>query len=126
MPKFLCSATYSSGSWARMIRISEDRAKAVNDLLESLGGSLDSTYWEVSARSVFALIDMPDSASATAVAAVMTHTGAFKSVEVHEVFSQQQFNDVLELAESVSSVYTPPGNPLLDGDSSVSRFGVRG
>src|SRR5215467_10564156 len=55
MPKYLCSAAYSSASWARMIRVSEDRAKAVEDLLGSLGGSLDSTYWEVSARSVVAV-----------------------------------------------------------------------
>ena len=125
MPKFLCNATYSSGSWARMIRISEDRVKAVNDLLSSLGGTLESTYWEVSARAVYALIDMPDSASATAVAAVMTHTGAFKSVEVHEVLTQHQFNEVLELADSVAGIYTPPGQALLDGDSSQKRFSIR-
>jgi len=125
MPKFLCNATYSSGSWARMIRISEDRVKAVNNLLASLGGTLDSTYWEVSARCVHAIIEMPDSASATAVAAVMTHTGAFKNVEVHEVLTQDQFNGVLELADSVAEVYTPPGQALLDGDGSASRFGVR-
>jgi len=126
MPKYLCSATYSSGSWARMIRISEDRVKAVKALLGSLGGSLDSTYWEVSARSVFALADLPDSSSATAVAAVMTHTGAFKNVEMHEVLSQEQFNEVLELADSVADMYTPPGQALHDGDSSVTRFRIRG
>jgi uncharacterized protein with GYD domain len=125
MPKFMCNATYSSGSWARLMRISEDRAKAVNDLLGSLGGSLDSVYWEVSGSSVYALIDMPDSASAMAVATVMTHTGAFKSVEVHEVVNQQHFNEVLELADSVSDIYSPPGKALLDGQSSQARFAVR-
>jgi uncharacterized protein with GYD domain len=104
------------------MRISEDRVKAVQDLLASLGGSLDSTYWEVSARAVHALINLPDSSSATAVAAVLTHTGAFKNVEVHEVLTQEQFNEVLELADSVSDVYTPPGQPLMKNDSSLSRF----
>jgi uncharacterized protein with GYD domain len=122
MPKYLCNATYSSGSWARMIRISEDRVKAVKDLLASLEGSLENTYWEVSARSVYAMINLPDSSSATAVAAVLTHTGAFKNVEVHEVLTQDQFNGVLELADSVSQTYTPPGQALLDRDTSLPRF----
>ena len=109
-----------------MIRVSEERAKAVRALLSSLGGSLKDVYWEVSSRSVYAVIDMPDSATASAVAAVLTHTGAFKNVEVHEVLAQRQFNEVLELADSVADVYTPPGKALLDGESSESRFGVRG
>jgi uncharacterized protein with GYD domain len=93
-----------------MIRISEDRVKAVKELLASLGGSVESTYWEVSARSVYAIVDLPDSFAAAAVAAVMSHTGAYKSVEVHEVLTQDQFNAVLELADNVAGTYTPPGH----------------
>jgi len=94
----------------------------VNNLLESVGGSLDCVYWEVSARAAHALTDLPDSQAATAVAAVLTHTGAFKNVEIHELFTQDQFNATLELADSVSDVYTPPGQALLQDDSSESRF----
>jgi len=105
-----------------MIRISEDRVKAVHKLLESLGGSLDGTYWEVSARSVHAIVNLPDSAAATTVAAVMTHTGAFKNVEAHEVLTQDQFNGVLEMADNVAQIYEPPGAAVLHDDSSKSRF----
>jgi uncharacterized protein with GYD domain len=118
MPKYVCTATYSAGSWARMIRITEHRVKAVNDLLGSLGGSLDYTYWEVSGRHVFAVVDLPDSFAATTVTAVMTHTGAFKKVELHEVLTQDQFNAVLELADNVAEVYRPPGDTLLRNDTS--------
>jgi uncharacterized protein with GYD domain len=105
-----------------MIRVADDRSAAMKDLLQSLGGSLESGYWEVSARSVFAIVDLPDSSAATAVAAVIPHTGAFKSVEVHEVLTQDQFSDALELADDVSQVYRAPGQALLQDDSSQSRF----
>lgn len=71
---------------------------------------------------MYAITDMPDSSSAAAVAAVLSHTGAFKNVEVHEVLTQDQFNGVLELADNVAEVYAPPGAALLRDDSSESRF----
>jgi len=105
-----------------MIRVADDRAEAADKLLQSLGGSLESAYWEVSARAVYAFVDLPDSSAATAVAAVLTHTGAFKNVEVHEVLTQAQFTGVLELADDVSQVYRVPGQAVLQDDSSQSRF----
>lgn len=82
----------------------------------------NGSHWETSARSAHAIVDLPDSRAAAAVAAVLTHTGAFKNVEVHEVLTQDDFNAVLELADSVSEVYTPPGSALLQDDASRSRF----
>jgi len=117
MPKYMYLCTYSSGSWARLLRISDDRLKAIRELMESLGGSLDCAYWEVSARSAFAVADMPDSASAAAATAVLNHTGAFKRVEVHEVFTHDQFTGMLELADNVSDRYKVPGSELLADDS---------
>jgi len=105
-----------------MIRVADDRVEAANELMQSLGGSLESAYWEVSARAVYAIVDLPDSSAATAVAAVLTHTGAFKNVELHEVLTQAQFTGVLELADDVSHVYRAPGQALLEEDSSRSRF----
>jgi len=104
-----------------MIRVADDRVEAANALMQSLGGSLESAYWEVSARAVYAIVDLPDSSAAAAVAAVLTHTGAFKNVEVHEVLTQAQFTGVLELADDVSQVYRVPGQAALQDDSSQSR-----
>jgi uncharacterized protein with GYD domain len=117
MPKYMYICTYSSGSWARLLRISDDRLRAIRELMESLGGSLDCAYWEVSARAAYAVADMPDSACAAAAAAVLNHSGAFKGVEVHEVFTHDQFTGMLDLAENVSGKYKVPGSELLADDS---------
>ncbi len=125
MPKFMFICAYSPGSWARMIRISDNRVEAGAKLVEALGGTLESMFWEVSTRAVYAVADMPDSETATAATAVLTHTGAFKNVESHQLLTQDQMSDVLELASEVADVYTAPGQALLDDDSSETRFQSR-
>ena len=47
MRKYITIFTYSSGSWARMINSPGDRTTAVHQTTESLGGSLESIYWEL-------------------------------------------------------------------------------
>jgi len=94
--------------------------------MQSLGGSLKTVYWEVSARAVHAIVDLPDSSTAAAAAGVLCQTGAFKSIEVEEVLTQTQFTAVLALAANVSQTYRVPGQAVLDGDSSMSCSGVGG
>jgi hypothetical protein len=44
MSKFMIKFTYSCGSWARMVKVTDDRTTAVRALVESLGGSLDQVF----------------------------------------------------------------------------------
>jgi uncharacterized protein with GYD domain len=125
MPKFMFICSYSPGSWARMIRISDNRVEAGRKLLEALGGSLDSMFWEASTRAVYAVADMPDAETAAAATAVLIHTGAFKSVESHQLLTQDEMSEVLELASNVEDTYTAPGQALLEDDSSRTRFQSR-
>ena len=111
MPKYIAVGSYSSGSWARLMRRMDDRIATARTFTESLGGSLDCIYWEMSTHSVYAIVDMPDSASMAAATAVLAQTGAFKNVESHELLTQRQLCDVLALAGDVSPVYHVPGQP---------------
>jgi len=107
--KYIYALSYSSGTWARLLRVTDDRIKAFSALAESLGGSLDSAYWETSGRSAYAVADMPDSTAAAAVAAVIAQTGACKEVEVNEVFTQDQFTGMLRMADNAAGTYKVPG-----------------
>ncbi|HTX85063.1 MAG TPA: GYD domain-containing protein [Streptosporangiaceae bacterium] len=109
MPKYIAIGSYSSGSWARLMRSADDRTAMARTFTEALGGSLDCIYWEVSARTSYALAELPDSATAAAAIAVLAQTGAFKNVEVHELLTQRQLGDVLALAGDVSQLYRVPG-----------------
>jgi uncharacterized protein with GYD domain len=125
MPKYMYICAYSPGSWARMIRISDDRTEAAKTLVEALGGTLECVFWEVSTQAAYAVADMPDSSTAAAATAVLNHTGAFKNVESHQLLTQDQMSGILRLASDVSDVYRVPGQAVLEGDSPESRLEYR-
>jgi uncharacterized protein with GYD domain len=116
MLKFVAVFVYSSASWARMLKVPEDRASAVAALVGHLGGSLESIYWEVETASAYVTVDLPDSVSAAAVITAATKTGAFREVHVHEVLTQDQLREMVALAQSTDGVYRPPGHAAIDRD----------
>jgi uncharacterized protein with GYD domain len=99
------------------MRGADDRAAMARTLIESLGGSLECVYWEVSTRAAHAIADMPDSTCAAALTTVLSQTGAFKDVESCELFTQDQLTHVLSLAADVSQVYQVPGQRLHPDDA---------
>jgi len=117
MLKYLVVFVYSNASWARMIKVPEDRASAEAVMLEHLGGSLESIYWEVETASAYVIADLPDSVSAAAVITAATKTGAFKEVHVHEVLNQDQLRDMIALAQSTDRVYRAPGQAAIERDA---------
>jgi uncharacterized protein with GYD domain len=112
MAKYLIIFTYSSGSWARMINSPGDRSTAARRIFEALGGSLESLYWDLGTHDGFAVGDLADAVTAGALAAAITKTGAFTSVETHELLTQDQLSAVLDLARDAAQVYEAPGQPV--------------
>jgi uncharacterized protein with GYD domain len=112
MPKYIQIFNYSSGSWARMINSPRgDQTASVQHTLESLDGSLECMYWQVGSHDGYAIFEVPDSVTAEAVEQAMTKTGAFKSIETHELLTEQQLIDTLHLARDAAEVYEVPGQP---------------
>jgi uncharacterized protein with GYD domain len=116
MPKFVMTFSYSSASWARMLKVADDRAAAVAALMEGLNGKLERIYWGVETAVAIVIVELPDSVSATAAITAATETGAFKNVQVHEVLTQDQIRAVVELAASVRGIYEPPGKAAIETD----------
>ncbi|HSR86443.1 MAG TPA: GYD domain-containing protein [Streptosporangiaceae bacterium] len=112
MPKYIQIFNYSSGSWARMINtLGGSQSTVVQHTLESLGGSLECMYWQVGSHDGYAIFDVPDSVTAEAVEQAMTKTGAFKSIETHELLTEKQLIETLHLAREAGQVYEVPGQP---------------
>jgi uncharacterized protein with GYD domain len=109
MPKYLTTFTYSSGSWARLINSDEDRTTAAQNVVEALGGKLECLYWAMDSDDGLAIADYPDSVAASAVQTACMKTGAFKSVDTHEIQTKQQLRERLVLARDASQVVEVPG-----------------
>ena len=114
MLKYVVKLVYSSASWARMVKIPEDRASAEAELVEYFGGSLESIYWEVENTSAHVIVDLPDSVTAAAFITAATKTGAFKDVQVHEVLTRDQLRETIALAKSSEGIYRPPGQAAIE------------
>jgi uncharacterized protein with GYD domain len=121
MPKFIMTFSYSNASWARMLKVADDRRKAVAGLMEHLNGSLELMYWGVESGQAYVIVELPDSVSATAALTIATETGAFKDVQVHEVLTQEQLRDVVALAKSSEGYYPPPGSAAVESDLTITR-----
>jgi uncharacterized protein with GYD domain len=81
----------------------------VKRTLESVGGSLECLYWQVGSHDGYSIFEAPDSVTAEAVEQAMTKTGAFKSMETHELLTQKQLIETLHLARDAAQVYEVPG-----------------
>ena len=111
MAKYVIFFSYTSEAWARMIQSPGDRTAAVRQLTGSLGGSMECAYWMSGARDGLVIFDVPDSVSAAALSVAVGSTGSFKSLETHELLSQEQLSQVLSRSKTAAQAYQPPGQP---------------
>ncbi|HXZ78136.1 MAG TPA: GYD domain-containing protein [Streptosporangiaceae bacterium] len=109
MAKYASFFSYSSETWARMINSPGDRSAALRQVLDVVGGSLESIHWMFGPYDGIAILQVPDSISAAAVSVAVGSTGTFKHLETHELFTQDQLSQTLAQAKNVTRTYQPPG-----------------
>jgi len=109
MARYASFFSYSSETWARMINAPGDRTAAVRQVLDSVGGSLESIHWMFGPHDGIAIFDVPDSVRAAAVSIAVSSTGAFKHMETHELFTQDQLGETLGQASNMTQAYQRPG-----------------
>jgi uncharacterized protein with GYD domain len=107
--KYAFFFTYTGEAWAKMIQSPGDRTATVRQLAESMGGSLESIYWMTGAQDGLVIAVFPDSVSAAALSVAVGSSGSFKSLETHELFSQEQLSQILSRSKDATSAYRPPG-----------------
>ena len=105
MPKYLLEAKYTPEG-VRGIKEAgaSSRAKAVNDMANGLGGSLDSFHFALGDVDAYVIVDLPDDEAAAAVAFTV---GASTTTQVKTV-------KLLTLDQADSAIaravdYRPPG-----------------
>ena len=110
MARYVVFFTYTSDSWERLVKNPEfDRAAAMRQLADSMGGTLESIYWMSGPYDGFNIIDAPDSVTAAALSVTLTSSGAFKHVETHELLSEQQMGQALGKGRDSTQVFRAPG-----------------
>jgi uncharacterized protein with GYD domain len=79
MPKYLVEASYTAEGAKGLIRDGgTKRRTAIEALAKSMGGRLEAFYFAYGKTDTFVVVDLPDSASATAVALTVGASGAVR------------------------------------------------
>jgi uncharacterized protein with GYD domain len=107
MPLYLSKFSYTPETWARLIAKPEDRRKAAESYIESVGGKLHGFWYGFGKHDGYTLWEAPDNVSMTAVALAIGSGGALSSLETTVLVTVEETMDALGKAEQIK--YRAPG-----------------
>ncbi len=108
MPLYLTKFSYTPETWARLIDNPEDRRKAAQEYIESVGGKLHGFWYAFGAHDAYNLWEAPDDVSMAAVALAITAGGALSSLETTTLLTVDETLEALRKAGQVK--YRRPGD----------------
>ncbi|HLE03923.1 MAG TPA: GYD domain-containing protein [Anaerolineales bacterium] len=107
MPLYLSRFSYTPETWARLIGNPEDRRRAAQTYIESVGGKLHGFWYAFGPHDGYTLMEAPDNVSMAAVALAITGGGALNSLETTVLLTVDETMEALRKAKQVR--YQPPG-----------------
>ena len=107
MPMYLSRFSYTPGTWAKLIAKPEDRRKAAQAYIESVGGKLHGFWYAFGTYDGYNLWEAPDNVSMAAVALAIGGGGALSSFETTVLLTVDETMDAMRKAQEVQ--YRPPG-----------------
>ena len=107
MPLYLSRFSYTPETWARLIGNPEDREKAAQSYIESVGGKLHGFWYAFGAHDGYTLWEAPDNVSMAAVALAIGSGGALSKFDTTVLFTVEETIDALRKASKVQ--YKAPG-----------------
>lgn len=105
MPKFLLKVNYTAEGAKGLIQDGGTKRRAVAQrAAESVGGRVDAFYFAFGDTDAFVVADMPDAASAAAIALTVSASGG-ASVDTTVLMTPEE----VDAAAKKSPLYSPPG-----------------
>ncbi len=105
MAKYLWEATYTSeGIQAVREEGGTSRRRAVEQVIEGLGGTVEAFYYAFGNNDTYTIFELPDNVSAAAASLAITAAGAVR-VRTTVLLDPQEVDEALQ--KSVE--YRPPG-----------------
>jgi uncharacterized protein with GYD domain len=105
MSKYLFQASYTTeGAQGLLKEGGSSRSQSIARLVEGLGGSLEAFYYAFGDDDVFAISDLPDHETATAISLAVNASGAVK-VKTIVLMTPEE----VDAAAKKTIAYRPPG-----------------
>ncbi len=107
MPLYLSRFSYTPETWARLVSNPEDRRKAAQSYIESVGGRLHGFWYAFGTHDGYNLWEAPDNVSMAAVAFAISGGGALSAFETTPLLTVEETIEALRKAKEVG--YRAPG-----------------
>jgi uncharacterized protein with GYD domain len=107
MPLYLTRFSYTPATWATLIGNPEDRRKAAQAYIESVGGKLHGFWYAFGTHDGYNLWEAPDNVSMAAVALAIAGGGALSSFETTVLITVDETIAALRKASTIG--YRAPG-----------------
>ena len=100
MPYFLTQASYTSEAWSALMRNPHDRLEALRPVVEKLGGRIVNGFFAYGEYDVVLILEMPDEASAAALAIAAAGGGALRCTKTTQLITAAEGVEILKKAAS--------------------------
>ena len=107
MPLYLTRFSYTPDTWARLIQNPEDRRKAGQQYIESVGGKLHGFWYSFGDYDGYTLWEAPDNVSMAATAIAIGAGGALSAIHTTVLLTIEETMAALKKASAIA--YRPPG-----------------
>ena len=107
MPLYLTKFSYTPATWAKLIGKPEDRRKAAQSYIESVGGKLHGFWYAFGTNDGYNLWEAPDNVSMAAVAVAISGGGALSSFETSVLLTVDEMIEALQKGGRIQ--YRAPG-----------------
>ncbi len=109
MPKYLFQASYTLEGLKGVLKEGgSSRREAVEQIVKSLGGTLEAYYYAFGDTDVFFIVDGVDNVSATAGSLIGNAAGTSK-VKTTPLITPEEVDEATEMAKEKIGEYRPPG-----------------
>src|SRR5438128_2295816 len=103
MPRYLVNATYTPEAWAAMTKNPQNRVEAASQIMQGLGGRIESFYFAFGEYDVVAIADFPDNVSAAALSMVVSAGGGVKAVKTTPLLMVEEGIEAMRKGGSVAA-----------------------
>jgi uncharacterized protein with GYD domain len=98
MAYYLLQVAYTPQAWAAMVKKPHVRLEGLRPLLERLGGKLDGGWLAFGEYDAVLICQLPDHASAAALAMAASAEGAIKAIKTTPLMTVEESLDALQKA----------------------------
>ena len=107
MALYHLQVAYTPEAWAVQLQHPLDRRESVSQVVERLGGYVESAYYAFGDYDAILIIDMPDHISAAAFALAVSAGGAVKAIKTTPLLTIE--DGIEAMRRGAGAGYRPPG-----------------